>query len=82
MRIELTRDSMYTVYRDGVQTQSGRFSIHREKNAFSPDSVDVIRYSFPPDLRSQNIRLIGSDTLNLVDQCMDCYSNYYVRAPY
>ena len=80
IRIELTRDSIDNVYRDGSLMESRRFSIRRCKNPYSPDSVDVISYSFPPEVQVQNISLIGPDTLNLIDQCMDCYNHYYVRA--
>jgi hypothetical protein len=82
VKIELTRDSVYNVYRDGGLTVSRRFSIHREKNSYSPDSVDVLSYPNDPAIPRQNIMLMSRDTLIIIDQCMDCYNSFYVRATY
>lgn len=79
LRIELTPDSIYNVYRSEMLTLSWHFSIRRQKVSGSSDSVDVMEFAgmsvYPP----MRIRLIGHDTLNLLDQYMDGYNSYYAR---
>ena len=80
LRIELTPDSVYRVCRSGILTISRRFSIYREEGPGSSDSVDVIGFPglsvYPPAW----IRLLGRDTLNLIDRYMDGYTRFYTRA--
>ncbi len=80
VKIELTSDSILKVYHADTFFASGPFSIHREWLPNGLDSVDVITCPDTISSRPQYIRLIGRDTLNLVDQCMDCYSSFYSRA--
>ncbi|MGA3286877.1 MAG: hypothetical protein ABSD46_05600 [Bacteroidota bacterium] len=73
IRIVLKQDSTFESYHKDTLYATTRFTIYRE------NSIDVIHYADSIRFMPKFIILIGRDTLDLVDQCADCYNSLYVR---
>jgi hypothetical protein len=73
IKIVLRQDSTFESYVRDTLNGTTRFTIFRR------NSVDVIHYADSMRFWQQYIMLIGRDTLELVDQCVDCYSSFYSR---
>jgi hypothetical protein len=79
IKIVLKTDSTFELYDNDTLNATTKYYIRREKPYSNSDSIYIIHYRDSIRFHQQFISLIGYDTLNLVDQCMDCYNSFYSR---
>jgi hypothetical protein len=78
IRITYSKDGIFSYYRNDTLDATTTYTIVRKPTIMNPVSGDIIHYGDSLRFVPQAF-LIVNDTLYLFDQCIDCYSHWYVR---
>jgi hypothetical protein len=82
--IEFTKEGLFMEYKNGKLQDKKKFSITVGKSILQKDSAYIISFStvdssFIRAIEKQSVSFKGSDTLQLNEECNDCFATVWVR---
>jgi|WetSurMetagenome_2_1015567.scaffolds.fasta_scaffold06711_8 hypothetical protein len=80
VRITYSPDGLFSYYQNDTLVETTTYTMVRQRTIVTPVSADIIHYGDSLRFVPQAFR-ISNDTLRLVDQVIDGYSQVYARMP-
>lgn len=85
IKLEFNENGIYKEFKNGEKIDKRKFSFIEGKSIYTADNSTLIEYektgvlNRKENFTSQSIIFFSNDTLQLNDECYDCFSRLYVK---